>query len=307
MKSKNRGMGLAWVSAGLMIGGAAEASQASRGPRAPAGASYAQPGQAELPPANPQQDGAPPPSDGPQGSSQLRAGEERFDRVGYAGYAGPGAGIFANSADLPVGTHAEVTSLDSGRTIVVPIKGVGPGLIDLSGAAAKQLGVTGNPPVRVRRITPSPSDTALLAAGETAPTRADAPPALLTGLRKQLGARPVESRGSAKPATPRRADAPAKPPRTAPPPRTAQPARAMAKAASPPQRPASRGLFVQVAALSNAQRAQALASQLGGIVRTGGSVYRVQIGPYPNAAAAQRARADVARRGYGDARIVQVP
>ena len=64
---------------------------------------------------------------------------------------------------------------------------------------------------------------------------------------------------------------------------------------------------MQVAALSNAARARALADELGGIVRPGGGVYRVQLGPYPNSSAAERARADVARRGYGDARIVSIP
>lgn len=219
---------------------------------------------------------------GPQGSSRLRPGEERYDRVGYAGYAGPGEGVFALSSVLPQGSHAEVTALDSGRTIFVLIRGPGSGLIDLSAGAARQLGVTGNPPVRVRRVTVTGQDATLLAAGQAAPMRADAPPALLAGLRRRL----VD--------TPREAAA-------APPPRPAT---------RPTPRPApaaTRGLFVQVAALSNAARARALADELGGIVRPGGGVYRVQLGPYPNPNAAERARADVARRGYGDARIVSIP
>lgn len=296
MRSRIRGASFA-LSGAIGVMGAMSALAAGQSSRA--GADYAQPGREQLPPVDPQQAGGPPPSSGPQGSSQLKPGEERFDRVGYAGYAGPGAGVFALSADLPEGSHVEVTALDSGKTIVVPIKGRGAGLIELSVAAARQLGVSGNPAVRVRRVTVVPADAALLASGQPAPARADAPPALLAGLRKQLGGRVAEPKpalsqaaGPRKPPPRPAAQAQPQPPRPEPQP---QPARA------------TRGLFVQVAALSTAQRAQALAGQLGGVVRPGGKVYRVQIGPYPNAAAAQRARADVARRGYADARIVQLP
>jgi rare lipoprotein A len=244
----------------------------------PAGADYARP---EAP-----EDGAPPPMEGPQGSSRPRPGEERFDQVGYAGYAGAGEGVFATSGMLRAGSYAEVTALDTGKTILIAIRGQGQGLIDLSGAAARQLGVSGNPAVRVRRVTVTPQDAALLDAGQPAPARGDAPPALLAGLRKRLSG----------------ASAALPPEDNAPPPR--QPTRA-----SPPAQPprATRGLFVQIAALSSAQRAQALARDVRGVVRSGGGVYRVQTGPYPTAAAAERARADHARRGYGDARVVSVP
>jgi rare lipoprotein A len=288
MKSRIKGVPLALIglSAGLLTVAAAQAGQSAR---PAAGASYAQPDRAELPPVEARQAGGPPPSSGPQGSSQLQPGEVRFDRVGYAGYAGPGEGVFALSADLPAGSHAEVTALDSGKTIVLPIRGAGQGVIELSGAAARQLGVTGNPAVRVRRVTISPADAALLAAGQAAPPRADAPLALLAGLRKQLGVLAAE-------------------PSPAPAPTSRRPTRPVAQTQPQPRpAPATRGLFVQVAALSNAQRAQALATQLGGLVRPGSGVYRVQLGPYADNAAAQRARADVARRGYADARIVQLP
>lgn len=229
-------------------------------------------------------EGSPETGQGPQGSSRLRPGEERYDRVGYAGYAGAGEGVFALSGILPLGSHAEVTALESGKTILVLIRGRGNGLIELSGGAARQLGVTGNPPVRVRRVSVTGQDATVLAAGQAAPMRADAPPALLAGLRRRLGETPRET-----------ASTPPPRPSTRPTPRPTQTA------------PATRGLFVQVAALSSAARARALADELGGIVRPGGGVYRVQLGPYPNSSAAERARADVARRGYGDARIVSVP
>lgn len=226
--------------------------------------------------------GGPDTGEGPQGSSRLRPGEERYDRVGYAGFAGEGEGVFALSGVLPQGSHAEVTALDSGKTILVLIRGPGTGLIALSEGAARQLGVAGNPPVRVRRVSVTGQDATLLAAGQPAQMRADAPPALLAGLRRRLGDAPRAT-----------AATPAPRPATRPTPR--------------PAPGATRGLFVQVVALSNAARARALASQLGGIVRPGAGVYRVQLGPYPNNSAAERARADVARRGYGDARIVSIP
>lgn len=247
----------------------------------------------------PQEEGTPPPSGGPQGSSQLRPGEERFDRVGYAGQA-EGVGVFALSNALPDGSHAEVTALDTGRTILVPIRGSGMGLIELSSAAALQLDVTGSPAVRVRRVTPATHEAALLSAGQLVAPRADAPPALLAGLRRQLSAQnnPFPAR--------------AKPPQSAPSAATQLTARGARSAppspkASPTPSGPVRGLFVQVAALSNLTRARALASQLGGSVRSVGTLHRVQTGPYPNAAAAERGRADAARRGYGDARIISLP
>lgn len=260
------------------FGGGDDLEELPPAPAAPQAAGSAAPGAGYGAP-----DDGPATGEGPQGSSRLRPGEERYDRVGYAGYAGAGEGVFATSSVLPQGSHAEVTALDSGKTILILIRGQGSGLIDLSAGAARQLGVTGNPPVRVRRVTVTGQDATALAAGQPAPMRADAPPALLAGLRRRLADAPRET--AATPPPPR--------PATRPSPRPAQ--------------AATRGLFVQVAALSSAARARALADELGGIVRPGGGVYRIQIGPFTSSAAAERARADVARRGYGDARIVSVP
>ena len=60
---------------------------------------------------------------------------------------------------LPLGTRVRVTNLRNGRSVVVRIRDRGPAvpgrLIDLSHAAAKQLGYTGRglAPVRVRVLT----------------------------------------------------------------------------------------------------------------------------------------------------------
>jgi rare lipoprotein A len=250
--------------------------------------------------------GAPPPSSAPQGSSQLRPGEARFDRVGRIALA-EGEGTFALSGELAPGSFAEVTALDTGRTILVQVR-EGNGLVALSSAAAAQLGAAANAPVRIRRVTVTPQDTALLSAGQAAPTRADAPQALLVGLRRMLT---EQAPAATKPVpavtrpTPTRAAAtpPAKPA-----PGKAQPVKIAPAQPAPKPAPAARGnLIVQVAALSNAQRARALADQLGGSVRSAGNIHRIQLGPFADRAAAERARADAAKRGYGDARIITTP
>lgn len=277
MKSNISVIAMAALLGGCGLGGGDDLEELPPAPAAPQaevpagqGAGYGSP------------EGDPATGEGPQGSSRLRPGEERYDRVGYAGYAGAGEGVFALSGVLPQGSHAEVTALDSGKTILILIRGQGNGLIELSGGAARQLGVSGNPPVRVRRVSVTGQDATALAAGQPAPMRADAPPALLAGLRRRLGDTPRETV-------------------------VERPTRPSTRPTPRPTPAATRGLFVQVAALSNAARARALADELGGTVRPGGGVYRVQLGPYSNTSAAERARADVARRGYGDARIVSIP
>lgn len=257
--------------------------------------------------------GAPPPSSAPQGSSQLRPGEARFDRVGRITLA-EGEGTFALSGELAAGSFAEVTALDTGRTILVQVRGEGSGLVALSTAAAAQLGVAADAPVRIRRVTVTPQDTALLSAGRAAPTRADAPQALLVGLRRMLAEQPAPVRPAARPAQAAAVKPkPVKPQPVKPEPVPAQPARAevpkpVPVKVQPAPKPAARGnLIVQVAALSNAQRARTLADQLGGSVRSAGSLHRVQLGPFADRAAAERARADAAKRGYGDARILSNP
>lgn len=274
----------------------------------------------ELPPAAEQ--GAPPPSTAPQGSSQLRPGEARFDRVGRATLT-DGDGVFARSGVAGAEGFAEVTALDSGRTILVQVRGQGVGLLELSASAASQLGVAANAPVRVRRVAVTPQDSIFLSAGRGVPTRADAPQALLVGLRRMLAEQgpapaPVQVKPepvSAAKKRPARTPAPARTQPTQPDPtpvqaQKAEPARTPPARVQPASKPlaAARGsLVVQVAALSNAQRARTLATQLGGTVRSSGNIHRVQLGPFADRAAAERARADAAKRGYGDARVISAP
>ncbi|ONF97580.1 septal ring lytic transglycosylase RlpA family protein [Sphingomonas jeddahensis] len=229
---------------------------------------------------------------GPAGTSGM--GASRYDTVGYASWYGdefagsptasgtpfaPDA-ITAAHRTLPLGSHAEVTALGSGRTILVLINDRGPTHaereIDLSRGAAALLGLGGEPtaPVRVRAVTATSSDAAALAAGRPAGLRLSAPPSLLAALRAQL--KPAAS--TATPPLPRR---------RAP--------------------PGAAGYLVQVAAFSSESRARALATTLDGYVEPAGRLHRVRLGPFPDAAVAQRARDDAARRGYGDATIIIQP
>lgn len=238
----------------------------------------------------------PPPGDGPRGTSQA-FGTARYDAVGYASWYGSEAGtrtasgarfdpdaITAAHNSLPMGSFAEVTALDSGRTIVVLITDRGPHaggrLIDLSRGAARLLGTdrTSVAAVRVRAIDPPPADQSALRAGKAASARLDASPQLLAALRRRLGAQPRPSARGADPA-PVATSAPA----------TAAPA----------------GLLVQVASFSNADRARALAATFHGSVGASGGVYRVYLGPFTSRAEAEAARAAAVQRGYGDARLVQ--
>jgi len=251
---------------------------------------------------------APPPDlpggDGPRATSG-NGGPARYDAVGYAvaGSAGRlgGDAVTAAHATLPPGSYAEVTALDSGRTIAVlvsePLPARPDRLIALSPGALRQLGITASGPVgvRVRAIDPGPADRAALNAGKPAAARINAPAVLLTGLRKQLSQPPLSA---------------ATPPTPAPAPAT-QPHGSRAGASYPPLAPtrpappATRGgLYVQIAALADATRARALAKNLGGIVQPAGRLFRVRLGPYATPTAAAKARDDAAARGYASARIV---
>ncbi len=252
-------------------------------------------------PAGAQSDGGPPPSNGPNATSQATLGAERYDAVGYADFyeadARPGA-VTAAHDSLPSGSFAEVTALDSGKTIVVMIvdRGVGNGrIIALSPGAMLALGNngTGMLGVRVRRVNPLGADQQALREGRQASVRIDAPPVLLTALRKRLPVMPAGGLARARPSPNGGAGASyAAPRRPAP-------------AASRPAAPLTAGLYVQVAALSSAARATALADEVGGTVQAAGSIYRVRLGPFANAASANSARDGVARRGYGSAQIVK--
>lgn len=234
-------------------------------------------------------------------STGERPGEARYDEVGYASWYGEemGGGATASGepfdparmtaahATLPVPSFAEVTALDSGRTILVRINDRWQGgrgrIIDLSRGAAQALGLDGRAVagVRVRAVNPLPADASALTSGRAAAPRADAPGPVLVALRRKLPPAPAGT----------------VPPRAAP-------VRAATARATQPVRAGTRGYLVQVAALSNAARAQAVAKRLGGDVVPFGNLFRIQLGPFPDAAGAERARGQAARAGFGDARVI---
>ncbi|NIJ64759.1 rare lipoprotein A [Sphingomonas leidyi] len=245
---------------------------------------------------------------GPSGSSQPAPGETpRYDEIGYAGVrpvSGGGAmdqSVVAVHRSLPANSYVEVTSLETGRTILVLVTGTDPGAdrpIDLSAGAARLLGANGDSiGVRIRLVNPPAMDKAALQAGRPAADRADAPPVLLTALRKRLPGAPGQADAASR--TPSAAAAAYGPPRVSVAPRPAP-----VRTAPPAARPAAGGRYiVQVAALSNASRAQALAQSLGGFVKPGGGLHRVQLGPFATAGEAEAARRRAAGAGYGDARV----
>ena len=136
-----------------------------------------------------------------RGRTYVPRDDRHYDEIGYASWYGghhrgrPTAngerfdpdGISAAHTTLPLPSYAEVTALDTGRTILVRINDRGPfvpgRIIDLSYGAAKQLGIArqGTARVRVRRVEPSERARAALRAGRTAapvpPTRAASLPA----------------------------------------------------------------------------------------------------------------------------------
>ncbi|MDF2603471.1 SPOR domain-containing protein [Sphingomonas sp.] len=240
-------------------------------------------------------------AEGPVGTSG--AGPARYDRVGYARMAqgvgatdtaltaGAGTGVTTH-ATLAPGSAVEITSLDTGRTIVTRVaeRSTLPAGVEiiLSPEAARMLALSqeGTSAVRVRGVTPQGS----LAGGGSA-AQLDAPPALLAALRRQLPA------AQARPAT-------------VPPVSRSEPIAARAlpvAAAAPPPSPNGRSYAVQVAALSNQARAEAIAKQLGGTAQRGGALFRIRLGPFSSRIDAERARDAAVRRGYGDAAIIVQP
>ena len=235
------------------------------------------------------------------------------DEVGYAAIGEDGAGVSAAHKTLPLPSYAEVTSLETGRTILLRIERRGPmrndQLIELSPAAAAQLGLNSAAriPVRVRRVNPPELERGLLRSGQSAPQRMDTPAPLLAVLmRKFTPAAPAIA-----PAAPVRAStlpASTLPARTLPARTVPAPPRAIAAPTpptpisnTPPVRSGS--LVVQAAAFSTQSRAAAAAKAIGGQVTSAGQLFRVRVGPFPTQAEAEAALAKVRRSGYGDARI----
>jgi rare lipoprotein A len=116
-----------------------------------------------------------------------------YDAVGYAHAGTVGSGISGAHHALPLPCYVEVTSLDTGHTILVRLDRRGPmdgkQLVELSPAAWAQLGLPAgaDAPVRVRRVNPPEPERAALRVGNRAPDRMGTPPGLRAALRRKLG------------------------------------------------------------------------------------------------------------------------
>jgi rare lipoprotein A len=226
------------------------------------------------------------------------------DQVGYAvAGAEGGSAVSAAHRTLPLPSYVEVTSLETGKTILVRVERRGPptgdALVELSPGAAAQLGAGARTAVRVRRVNPPEIERAALRSGERAPERMDTPKSLLAVLMRKLDPRataPV-SAAATKPATlaaiasapkPRAAVAAVKP----------EPAPAPVATERPPAR-----MMIQVGAFGSKTNAEATAARVGGTVSQSGRLWRVRMGPYQARSEVAAALAKARGAGYIDPRI----
>ena len=258
-----------------------------------------------------------------------------YDEVGYLALDADQPGFTGSHHTLPVPSYAEVTSLETGRTVLVRLERRGPmtsnHLVALSPAALAQLGGSVETPVRVRRVNPPENQRAMLRSGNAAPLRMDTPDSLLAVLRRRLpdsGAASLASNVeppraleivelAASTAMPELEGASPRAPvievqnllaaggagepvlATAPEP-VANPMGEDAIA----QKAAETGFVVQAAAFSSEDNARRAANALGGNVSLSGRYYRVRTGPFATRGEAEASLANVRRAGYSDARIL---
>jgi rare lipoprotein A len=261
-----------------------------------------------------------------------------YDAVGYAGLD-DGPGVTAAHRTLPLPSYVEITSLESGKTILARVERRGPmvgnNLVSLSAAAAAQLGVGEATPVRVRRVNPPEVERAELRAGRTAPERMETPKSLVEVLRRKLPAAGAASLVAGKHAPSGESVAHSPPPAAptavpqavaayplppvgqaavarqarpatrivaAEPPRAAVEAPVAPPKAAPP--PAAKGAFViQAGAFASRANADRAAKALGGFVSPSGRYFRVRTGPFATRTQADAALAKVRAAGYSDARV----
>lgn len=216
-----------------------------------------------------------------------------YDEKGIASWYGPGFhakatangepfdqdGLTAAHKTLPLPSFVEVTNLENGRQITLRVNDRGPfvgdRIIDLSRRAAQFLGTDrkGVARVRVKRVYPSEREIARLGLGRPAAPLSRPEPVLV-------------------------AAAPSRP----------RPVPALA----PPATASTVPIFVQVAALSDRDRAATLAADLESFAATdveitAAGVHRVRLGPFTDASAASKVLEEVRAAGYSDARVVGTP
>ncbi|MDN3645401.1 SPOR domain-containing protein [Pontixanthobacter aestiaquae] len=114
-----------------------------------------------------------------------------FDEVGYAVLDRDGGNsVSIAHKTLPLPSYVELTSLETGKTILARAERRGPmsnnHVAALSPRALTQLGVQSGAPIRVRRTNPPESERAKLRMEQTANARMDTPKSLLTVLKRKL-------------------------------------------------------------------------------------------------------------------------
>lgn len=210
---------------------------------------------------------------------------------------------------LPMPSYVEVTNLNNGRQLVVRVNDRGPfakgRVIDLSRRAAQLLGfdMQGTAPVRVRRIypdsndrvTPAPLPQTVIAQNQQ-PTYQQPQPQTGPQYASYASTAPVVAGVATGAVT------------QTPLPSSQAPSYAAAAPAA-----AQVGIvYIQVAALSDGQRAEALATHLRrfgtSLVQPAPSgAYRVQIGPFESHQSAEIVLAEIRAAGYSDARVTLRP
>lgn len=210
--------------------------------------------------------------------------------------------VSAAHPTLPLPSLVEVTNLETNRSLRLRVNDRGPfhdnRLIDLSQAAARELGFEGRGLARVRVRFLS-----LLPAAGTPPVAgASSRPTVIAAAVPEPQA--TESRSATHSASASRSAT-----------RAASAPRSATRSASAADRPGSAGgcgvdgHFVQVAAFSERANAHRLAGELGGIGRVevdeaAAPPTRVRLGPYPSRRAAFGKLALVHGLGYPDALVI---
>jgi rare lipoprotein A len=222
-----------------------------------------------------------------------------YDEVGYAAAGAEGGdGVSLAHRTLPLPSYVEVTSLDTGGTILVRAERRGPmsgsALVELSPGAAAQLGIDPavQVPVLVRRVNPPEIERAALRRGEPAPERMATPKSLLGVLLRKLdrnegaphqAAEPVQVTG-----TP-----------------SVLKETAVSSASAPAKEPTGSHV-VQVGAFSVKANAEATAAKVEGTIEKSGNLWLVRMGPYTARSEVAAALAKARGAGYSDARIQRV-